>query len=200
MGFHRMRLTPVFAFIIALAGITRAAPAQMEGVRVAVVDVERVFNEMDERSDILANIQSQIQELQQWEQSQRESLQELQADLELLKPESEEYLKTREELRSKAVALRVQMEVKQQQLEAEQAAQMEMLYRKILDAVSRVARDEDVQLVLTKDNTPRIRNANQQQIAAMVQARKVLFAHSDLDMTESVKRKLNSEYELSSGN
>lgn len=189
-----------FVFVAILTGFTHPAPAQMEGVRVAVVDVEQVFNQMDERSDILADIQSQIQQLQQWEQTQRQSLQELQADLELLKPDTKEYLDTRNELRRRAVELRVEMEVKQQQLEAEQAAQMEMLYRKILDAVGRVAQDEDVQLVLTKDNTPRMRNANQQQIAAMVQARKVLFAHSNLDMTETVKRKLNSEYELSSGN
>jgi Skp family chaperone for outer membrane proteins len=192
---HRTFIVAALAAL--LLGFTATQTyAQAKSATIGVVDVEKVFNELDERADILAGVQSEVQKLQQWEQQQRESLKKLQMDLDLLKPDTQEYINTREQLRRKAIEIRVELEVKQRQLEAEQAAKMEMLYRKILDGIARVAQEQNVQLVLMKDNTPAIRNANAQQIAAMVQGRKVLYSAPDMDMSEAVKRKLNAEYKL----
>jgi len=165
------------------------------GTPTAVVDIEKVFNELDERSAVEADIQSRIAELQKWEQDQRKDIAALQSDLELMKAGTDAYEQTREKLRKALIELRVEMEVGQRQIEQEKALQLEGLYLKMIETVGQVARQQGYELVMFRDNTPPMRGANQQQIAALIQVRKTLYAADHLDLTEQVKQKMNNDYQ-----
>ncbi len=177
-------------FAVSLRG--QAGPAQP--VAVAVVDVEKVFNESDERSNIEATIQGRISQLQQLEQEKRQEINALRGDLEIMDPTSPNYEAKRNELREALIQLRVHLEVAQREIEQEKALQLEAIYRKIIHVVENIAKAEGYDLVLFRDHMPDISNANQQQIAGLIQVRKVLYAADKLDITERVKQKLNADF------
>lgn len=178
----------------ALVGNLSAQANKKPGTATAVVDIEKVFNELNERSAVEATIQTRIAELQKWEQAKRKEIAALQSDLELMAAGTDAYEQTREKLRKALIELRVELEVGQRQIEQEKAIQLEGLYRKMIETVGRVAQEEGYDLVLFRDNTPPMQGANQQQMAALIQVRKCLYASDHLDLTDRVKQRMNNDY------
>ena len=82
----------------------------------------------------------------------------------------------------------------QREIEQEKALQLEAIYRKIIHVVEGIAKAEGYDLVLFRDHMPDISNASQQQIAGLIQVRKVLYSADRLDLTERVKQKLNADF------
>jgi Skp family chaperone for outer membrane proteins len=199
MNMRQTMMMAIAAGMILAAGSAvnlrgQSGTAQPQPVAVAVVDVEKVFNESDERSEIEANIQGRIAELQKLEQQKRQHIQNLRSDLDIMDPTSDNYDKKRNELRQALIALRVHLEVAQREIEQEKALQLEAIYRKIIHVVENIAQAEGYDLVLFRDHMPDITNASQQQIAGLIQVRKVLYSADKLDLTERVKQRLNSHY------
>lgn len=185
----------VIAIVLA-AGMSVNLQAQTtsSGVKIAVLDIETVFNELSERGDVEADIQSRIGDLQKWEQDKQKAIRQKKADLDIMSPDSPNFDRTRKELERMVIELQVETKVKQRQLEAEKAIQLESLYRKIIDGVEAIAKQRGYDMVLLKDRMPNLRGANQQQIAALIQVRKLLYSSPSLDITDQVKQKLNNDY------
>ncbi len=198
---ERMLLVGVTAAAVTLAATMtlRGQGASAPPVSVGTVNVETVFGNLDERNAIEADIQSRVSELQQWEQEQRKEISAMRSNLEIMQPDSPNYQRQREELEKKLINLRVELEVRQRQIEQHKALQMEQLYRKIIDGTEQVARQAGYEVVLMKDETPNFTGANQQQMAALIQVRKLLYADADLDLTDRVTQQLNNNYAASQG-
>lgn len=197
----KMRQTLIVAVaIVAAAGMTGLVNLYGQGaaakpVSVAVVDIQDVFNNLEERSALEARIQSRISELQQWEQEQKKKISRLQNDLEIMSKDSPNYQKTQNQLRDAVIQIQVKTKVAQQELEQEKALQLERLYRKTLDSgIEPIAKQAGFDMVLLKDELPNLTNANQQQIAAVIQVRKLLYADDALDITDRVKQRMNNQY------
>lgn len=202
----KMRQTLIVAVaIIAAAGMTGMFNLYGQGaaakpVSVAVVDIQNVFNNLEERSALEARIQSRISELQQWEQEQKKQIQRLQNDLEIIGKDSPNWKKTQDKLRDAVIELQVKMKVAQQELEQEKAIQLERLYKKVLEqGIEPIAKQGGFDMVLLKDEMPNLRGANQQQIAAVIQVRKLLYADDALDVTDRVKQRMNNQYANENG-
>ena len=165
-----------------------------KAVSVAVLDIETVFNELTERGTVEANIQSRIGELQKWENDKKKEITRMQNDLAIMDPDQPDYDKLQQDLRRAAINLRVELEVAQRQIEQQKAMQLESLYRKILDGAQTIAEQSGYDLVLLKDRMPNLRGANQQQVAALIQVRKLLYSAPELDITARVKQKLNNDW------
>ena len=161
---------------------------------VAVVDIEKVFTDLDEKATIEAEITAQTEQLQKLEQKKQTEINALQADMEILSPESDAFKQTKDNLEKKLIELQVWRQVKKRQLEGEKTLRIEGLYRKTLEAVARVAKNSGYDLVLFKDKVANLRGQNQQQLAALIQVRKVLYAADDLDITDRISQMLNNEY------
>jgi Skp family chaperone for outer membrane proteins len=194
---QKSMLVGVAALIITTTGLvnlwaqqgTRAQP-----VSAAVVDVEAVFQSLDEQAEIEASINDQITQIQQWRQGMENELKAIQGEMDILSPDSPEFDQLQEQANQKLVELQVKLQYEQRRVEAEKAIQLEGLYRKILDMVEQIAKEQGYDLVLFKDRTPRIRNANQQQLAALIQVRKLLYSRDGLDITDQVTQRLNNQY------
>jgi len=187
---------------VVVAAVTLTMGLRLQGqnaaavaTRVAVVNVDKVFNDLGERSKIEADINTRISDLQKWLQDQNKDIEAMKADLGILKPDTAEYNKKLDALTKAAISAKVESDFRQRQIEQEKAIQLENLYRKMIDAVERVAKNDGYDLVLFKDNIPEsLRGANQQQIAQILQVRKCLYAAPQLDLTDRVKTMLNNDY------
>jgi Skp family chaperone for outer membrane proteins len=187
------------AIAITLTSLVSQVPAQNAGgpraVSIAVVDIEEVFNNLKEREAVQANIQGRVSDLQQWEQAKRREIVRLQEDLKVTNEGTEEYQQLLDQLRKSMIQLQVELELGKRTLEQESARQLEAIYRNIIDATGAIAKQQGYDVVLLRDKMPNLAGANQQQIAAMIQVRKLLYADQRLDITQQVKQRLNNEYQ-----
>lgn len=180
----------VLVSLVSLHGQEQGAKA----LRVAVVDVESVFNNLDERAAFKADITGKTEEIQREQQLKQTELRALEEDLKLINPDSPNYETTLEKYEMKVIELKSWTEFMQRKLEREQTMRMELLYEKIVAAVEDMATKSGYDMVFFKDVKPTIRGQNQQQVAAIIQSRKVLYASPSLDITAGVTQKLNNEY------
>lgn len=201
---QRTVLMVIVAGLVTMGLMGLTAEAQNRGgarpVAAAVVDVESVFENLDEQAAVKADLTSQISNLQKWEQGQQKAIKAKQGELDVLPPDSKEFQQAQADMEQMAIGLQVELQFRQRQIERAKAVQTEGLYRKILAMVERVAKAERYDLVLFKDKTPNMAGANQQQVAALIQVRKLLYSAPDLDITDQITQKLNNEFNNAGGN
>ena len=118
----------------------------------------------------------------------------LQADLGILAAGTPAYQETQTKLENKALEFQVWKQFNQRKLEREKVVRLEALYRKVVDAIGGVAKQNNYDIVMFKDSTGDLKGENQQQLAAMIQVRKVLYSNPDLDITDQITQKLNNEW------
>ena len=168
--------------------------------RTAVVDVQEVFNNLDEKAAVEADIARQAESLNREDQERQSEIKALRSDLSVLSPESDAYQQTRTEVQRKLIEYQSWKEFSRQQLEREKTIRMEALFREIVAAVEQVAQSNGYDLVIQKDDGRNLRSAdNQQQLTALILQRKVLYAAPQLNITDQVIQVTNNAYNNRSG-
>lgn len=161
---------------------------------VAVVSVGQVFEAMDEKTSIEAELQSKRDELESLKNEQSEKIRDLQAEMQLLNRNGPEWKTKAMEAQRMAFMLKAELELQAALLNRENALRKESLYRKILDAVAEVSKTEGYDIVLFKEGEPNFPADQPQQMNAMVEMRKVLYSAEDLDITTKVQTVVNNRF------
>jgi Skp family chaperone for outer membrane proteins len=164
------------------------------GVKLAVVNVQTVFNTMDEKAAVEADIVQQAERLQKEEQDRQNAIRALQSDLDILAKDSAAYTQTRNTLEQKAIEFQAWKQYMQRKLESEKTIRTEGLYNNALAVVARLAEQNGYDLVLQKDDTSSMKAQNQQQLIALILSRKVLYSSAKLDITDQVIQICNNEF------
>lgn len=172
----------------------QAATPAPRATRVAVVDVEKVFNALEEKTRIEAELQGQAERLKQEADQRRESIKQLQEDLGILAPGGDPYVKKQEELSMKAIELQAWTQFMNQRLQQERALQIGNLYRKMVEAIGRVAKQGSYDLVLFKEKEANFANASAEALSTLIQVRKVLYSAEDMELTDRVIQVMNNEF------
>lgn len=170
-------------------GLTAARPT-----KVAVVDVLKVFNGLQEKAQVEADMRSKGEKLQKEEHARQKELQDLQNDLKILAPETQAYSQKTEQIKSKLIELKVWSQVQADSLKSESTLQLANLYRKMVDAIGRVAKENGYDLVLYKEQAPDFEHVKPEAINQMIQLRKLLWSADDLNVTDQVVTRMNNEY------
>lgn len=189
-------LTLTFAVALMLLAVVtlQGQPAATAAPsRVAVVDVQKVFRSLDERSAIEAELTQQAERLQKEEQDRVTAIKAKQADADILSKESDAYKQAINDIERMTIELQAWRQFKQRQLEQERTLRVQDLYNKVLAAVGRLAQREGYDLVVQKD-TQDLRPENQQQLMAMILGRKVLYVNDKLDVSDALTQMINNEY------
>ena len=197
---RRSRITTLTAFlaVLALSGWATAlatSALKAEPTATAVVNVQHAFESLDEKTQVEADLKTRQEQVLQERQEKQESLKQLQQDLEILAPGTPAFQQKQEQLQKKALELKVWIEYQGQRLERERIIRLEALYRKLLESIGRVAKDNGYHVVLFQEDEVNFRNASANQISAAVQMRKVLWADEKLDLTDEVIQRMNNEWQ-----
>ena len=181
------------AAIGAAAGAGKARP-----VSVGVVDVQKVLEQLSEKIQVDADLQTRTDRLQQEAQDREKKIQDLQKDIEILAaPGSAAHEQKMEEAGNKVAELRAWREVQSQRLQREKATQYANLYRKITDTIGQTAKETGFDIVLFKETQIDMRNLKPEQLGAFIQVRKLLWSSDDLDITDQVIQKMNNDFKNS---
>ena len=160
----------------------------------AVADVQLVFESLKEKMQIEADLKSQLEQLNQEEQIRKQKLQELKSDLEILAPDTPAYNEKQSSLEQKAIELQAWQGFQTQKLNRERGLQIERLYRKMLDAIGRLAKQNGYDLVMFKEKPANFRGAKPEALNTLIQVRKVLWAAEELDLTDQIIQMMNNEF------
>lgn len=175
---------------LAVALFTGAAQAE-----VAVVNVQKAFDALKEKLQIEADLQTQADKVKQEDQSRQQQIGELKQDLSILANGTSAFQKKAEELERAALSRQVWLSFQQNKLNRERALRIEAIYKRMLGTIGRVAKQSGFKLVLFKEPEVKFANVTKpEQISALIQVRKVLWSAEELDLTEQVVAKMNTEF------
>ena len=178
----------------AVMSMTVAAQAQ-KATGVAVVDVQKAFDALREKVQVEAELQSAADVVKQEDTRRQQKLQELQQDLKILAAGTAPYDRKQEELERAALDRQVWLQFQQAKLNRERAVRIEGIYKKMVDAIGRVATAGGFKIVLFKEPEMTLGQITKpEQISAVIGARKVLWSADELDLTDQVIQKLNNEF------
>jgi len=196
-----MKLRQVMTLVAAVAVVglgwtaVRGQGGTASPTSVAVVDMTRVFQSLKVQTSFEAERNARRQELQAEAQERQQAAQALQSDLEMLTPGTQAFNDKQAELERAAIDLQVWTRYEQQRLSRETMAQVEKVYRDVREATSRIAEDSGYDIVLLDQPEEDLEAENFQQLLAQIGSRKVLYAGDRVDLTDTVIRRMNNEYD-----
>ena len=163
-------------------------------LKIAIASTAKIFTGMKEKTDVRAKIEQQVKQLREEEQSRRQKVQDLQQQLDLLKPDSSQYEEAQKAFTTAAIEFKNWGEVSQAQSARNEKQLTKMLFDKITVAIAEIAKERGIDFVIA-DQPPfavdRMSPAELQQ--AMVQ-RQILYANASLDLTQDVIARLDQQY------
>lgn len=189
----------VVAVAVTLSAAVVAGANQMLRARptaVGVVDVERVFNSLQEKRAIEAELRPRMEELVREEARRKQELDDLEEELDILSPSHAEYRAKDEERARKTYELRAWAEWQRAAVISENHLQTLQLFRKIETAVAQVAQQSGFDIVLYKegDITREWVAQKRGDPAPLIRSHKVLFAVEELDLTDQVVQAMDNQW------
>jgi len=198
-----MRQTGWFKWILAavvaaaslawLAEVNHAAQPG-PGPTVVVVNLERLFANLEERESQESNIQAFIEEQNKKIEDIDARRQAVQEELQLLPEGAPEEAELLEELVRLQVDLRFQNEFSERLIDRRRARAFAELFEKVRDAASRLAERNGYDLVLSNDAGAAVPDSGEAQVRAALVSRRVLFSAPSLDVTDDLVRLMNNEW------
>lgn len=184
------------AAVFLIAGLAGAGAAfQAEPTAVAVVNMERVFDSLDERTQIEAQMRSRQEQLSRERDRRRQEVQQLSQDIEVLNPDSDAYRQKESELRERLAEFRVWAEMEEQQLNIDRGLHLESLYRRTVNAIGEIADEMGYDIVLYKEGPLELQGSDPGEIQTQIAIRKVLHASDEVDITDRVVQTMNNQFE-----
>lgn len=166
-------VTISFAALIALAASMFSVQAEANSPKIAVLDVQRVFQAMPEREDVSARLEAEfaepIQELEQLEAQFEQLRERFQRDEALMS--DDEKAQANEELRQRAMVLQRGGEQLNQYMQVRENEERNQLLQKMFEVVDAYAQAEGIDLIMDKG--------------------RMLFANDALDISDAIIARLN---------
>jgi len=192
------------AVALGVIGLWQAAVAQNgsappEPTIVALVNLERLVQDLDERAAREEELQGYFKELQTKLDEMAADIRRKQEELQIYQPGSPEAKEARLAL------LRLEMRARQEQqiseaLLGQRTAEMQVeIFDKIRAAIARLAERRGYQLVLSHDGQVELTARDRDSVQKAIAARRVLWAENQLDITEELLRTMNNEWAAGGG-
>jgi len=165
-----------------------------KAVSVAVVDVKKLFDSLDEKTQIENNMKSQQQKLNAEMATKQQAIEKLKTEMGVLPKGTPAYVKKSDELEYKSIELQAWASFHRRKVERINVIQTEGLYRNMSRAIEQYAKANKVDLVFYKERPVSLVGVKPAQVSAVLQSRKVVYASDELDITDLLIQKMNNDY------
>ncbi len=188
----------LMAAVALLASVMTAGASyamQARPTAIAVVDVMKVLEGLHEKPKIEAEIKTMAQKVEQEIKDRGTKVQQLKEDLDMLAPGTAAHTEKLDKYEYEAFALQTFARYQEQKIKREQSLQYEAVYRKILDSAGKVAQEAGYDMVVLKDRLVNFGDADPKQLRALFSLQKLLWSKPDLDLTEQITLRMNTEFD-----
>ncbi len=196
----RMTKTCLILVIGIAAGLLVLATAPGQGgpkapatTRVAVCDVGEVFEHCVQSNDLIGELRKRRLVLKAEDEKRAKAVNELALELRELKLGSKQYESRLVELDKMQISHKGWRDLQELQLRRWHLQKTKELYKKIVDAVSRVAKRQGFQIVLYRTHGG-LKGGDLAQIQSQMALRKVIYNDPNLDLTAMVLSHLNEAF------
>lgn len=197
MNMPRNKFAVAVAFITLAAGFIfmagYAANAPMAPAVIGVVDLEKVYNKLDSRSELVTRIEAMQSKMAEDASSMQEELEMLSAELESLSPGSGAMIEMNDKAISISGRLRAFETYGALLIERERAADLRDSYDMIRKEAGTLSKMMGIDLVLLNDSIPTVDLADAAGTLQQISARRVLWANETLDITDELIARLNGQ-------
>lgn len=193
------------ALIALVAGVVghatnanRAAPTSPSVV--AVLDLEALFQGLDERGSADTQLMRIAEDLDARGTLRREEIELLSQDLELYSPGSPQYQETSREVARKGFELQAFLDFAMRKLDAEKARTLRRLYDRIKSTVETISKENGYDLVLVDDSIVSLPiEATEAETMRQISARRMLYGSPQINITQDVIARMNQEFSRPQG-
>lgn len=161
---------------------------------IATVDLERLFNQLDERDAADVKLQQLVEKLQADSNSMIEDIESLEADLEIHDSTSRAFQESMEKLSLKTLEYQAFVEFSRRRVDVEKAVTLKRIYVNIKMAAEQEARDRGYDIVFVDDSLGEIPPADEAETTRQISARRMLYASPEIDLTDQLLERMNREF------
>jgi Skp family chaperone for outer membrane proteins len=166
---------------------------------VAVVDLAKLTNNLNESQTLRDRLNQQKTEYEKRLQGLKEDLQKVQQDIKMQGDEKKgtpEHMEKMFRQRELEITLKARHEGLQAQMDLAQGDIMKTMFSKIVDAVGRYGKEQGYDLVLWDDRSisAPTNPATDAQVWGVIKERRILFAAERTDITDQVLTFMNNEF------
>jgi len=172
------------------------SPAAAPAARVAVCDVQQIFTGYNKATDLLAKLNDKRQALAAELEQRSKAIESLQQEMDALKKGSSEYQSRLAEVERLRIDLAVSRQFGEAKILAEHRQLTMEMYDEMVSAISQVAKDRGVEVVLHADRGL-METDETMELLAQIRVRTVLYWEPSLDITQEVLARLNKAYTAS---
>lgn len=181
------------------AGANNAMLAPDKPPVIALVNLERVLQnleELDARGEELDAFRNE--RVQRLEEINR-NLQDATTRLEILAQGTPDYARQEEQVAMLQMTLRFQSEVAQERIDRRKGELHTQMFNKVLDAVNRMAKQRNIDLVLSHDGEISIAPGGEAQVTRQIAMRRILYAGNAIEVSDEVLQLMNNEWRAGAG-
>ncbi len=163
---------------------------------VAVVNIPEVSERYNRRADLEARFELVRADLNKKRDELRDKITRAGRSLqEELKPGTSEYFARERELVMLEAELKYFVESEGRRIEGELAGSLKLIFDDIQAAVSEIAKQRNIEIVLAADQLPAAAPENTSQVRQQIVLQKVIYWHPNVDITDDVVNHLNQGYD-----
>ena len=197
------RLIPATLALAVIASLSVPAAAQDRVPRVAVVNMPRVFNELQETAALKAQLRADNQRLASEQKPMVDELQKMKAEGGNYRRGSQQYEEWRQRFMKADIAYQAWAQTNKQDLDWRTKRQTRELFEKINAAVAEYAQTNNIDLVLA-DHQPTLTDEEMEkvpvdQVGALLDRRRVIYASKAVDISDAIIASLDARYKAGGG-
>ncbi|HVZ93624.1 MAG TPA: OmpH family outer membrane protein [Phycisphaerales bacterium] len=198
-----MRATRLGAAVLGLVaamfvgGVASAAP---QALPFAVIDINKVLNKLDEKTDRENELKTYIKQLGDTIEGTQKELDVEQGNLKILPANTPQFDESKEKVVRLTAKVRLDREMSNALVEDRQTRMQLALFNKIQSATQRLAKKDGYAMVIADDSKTDIPPAAQpDRIQAAMVNRRVVYADAAVDISDQVANLMNNEYKAGGG-
>jgi Skp family chaperone for outer membrane proteins len=161
---------------------------------VAVVDIKKLFDSLEQKKQAEADMQAQQAKLNLELATKKDAIAKIKTELGVLPLGSAPYKSKQEMYELKTLELQAWASLQQRKVKRANVMQTEGLYKRMLKSIEVIGKSGAYDLVLYKERPLNLAGIKAEQISAVLQSRKVVYAAERLDITDMVIRKMNNDW------
>lgn len=191
--------------IVGLVGVgtgvvaaTNYMAAPPKGATIAVVDLEKLINGLNEKAAKAAEFQKAFDVKKAELEVLKTRIDEKTVALNNMPPGSARS-KAAEELRDMMIRGEMEAQIASRKLDGQQADLFHELYMKVDEAIRQIAVQNEYHMVLVSDEAVKVPKGNSETVLRGITMKRMLFVHDELDITKLVIEQMNNSFAAGGG-
>lgn len=168
--------------------------ALTEPAVVVTVDLESLFNQLDERQGADEQLQRMAEELQSESDDMSARIRELEEELEIYEPGSEKHQEIMEQLSLITLEYQAFAEFSRQKIEAEKSLTLKRIYDGIRRAGRSEAEERGYDIILVNDSLGQLPPGDEVETIRQISSRRMLYSNPRLDITSDLVNRMNRDF------